>query len=111
VLTLLLMLMPIQKLQLNGATRVRVTLITGLAVLCYVGVVYLIFFLTYTPLDVDHVRGVQGRYFVIVLPVAAVFIAAIMNREMPKGTPAAIAIAGSIIAGTSTVQALLQAHW
>ena len=35
---------------------------------------YLIFYLTYTPLDVDHVRGVQGRYFVIVLPVAAIFV-------------------------------------
>jgi uncharacterized membrane protein len=111
VLTLLLTLVPIQKLQLDGAMRARVTLITGLAVLGYVVVVYLIFFLTYTPLDVDHIRGVQGRYFVIALPVAAVFIATIMNREMPKGTPAAIAIAGSIIAGTATVQALLQAHW
>src|SRR5215216_530973 len=111
VLTLLLTLVPIQKLQLDGATRARVTLITGLAVLGYVVLVYLIFFLTYTPLDVDHIRGVQGRYFVIALPVAAVFIATIMNREMPKGTLAAIAIAGSIIAGTATVEALLQAHW
>ena len=111
VLTALLVLVPVQKLKLDGMTRARVVVFTGLAVLGYVVIVYLIFFLTYTPLDVDHVRGVQGRYFVIALPVAAVFIAAFINRELPKGMPAAIAIAGSILAGTVTVEALLHTHW
>jgi uncharacterized membrane protein len=85
--------------------------VTGLAALGYMVLVYLIFFLTYTPLDVDHVRGVQGRYFVIALPVAAIFVATVINRELPAGMPAAIAIAGSMIAGISTVEALRQAHW
>ena len=62
--------MPFQKLQLDG--RTRVIIITGLTAAGYVVLVYLIFFLTYTPVDIDHVRGVQGRYFVIALPVAAV---------------------------------------
>jgi len=70
--------------------------------------VYLIFFFVYTPIDTDHVRGVQGRYFVIALPVGAVFIAALVNCELPRGLPAAIAIAGSIIA---TVEAVLRPHW
>jgi uncharacterized membrane protein len=69
--------------------------------------VYLIFFLTYTPLDVDHVRGVQGRYFVIILPVAAIFMATVINRELPYATPAAIAFSGSLIAGIS----LFREHW
>jgi uncharacterized membrane protein len=111
VLTVLLMLVPLQRLQLDGAARARVALMTGLGVLGYIAVVYLIFFLTYTPLDVDHVRGVQGRYFVIALPVAAIFVAAVINREVPEGMPAAIATAGSMIAGIATVEALLQAHW
>lgn len=85
VLTVLLMLVPLQRLQLDGASRARVALMTGLGVLGYIAVVYLIFFLTYTPLDVDHVRGVQGRYFVIALPVAAIFVAAVINREVPEG--------------------------
>ena len=72
--------MPLQKLQVSGATRARVAVISGLVVLSYVMLVYLIFYLTYTPLDVDHVRGVQGRYFVIVLPVAAIFVATVINR-------------------------------
>ena len=93
-LTVLLLLVPIQKLQLDGAARARVALITGLAVLGYFVLVYLIFFLVYTSIDTEHVRGVQGRYFVIALPVAAVFIAALVNCELLRGVPAAIAIAG-----------------
>jgi predicted membrane protein DUF2142 len=111
VVTVLLILVPFEKLKLDGATRARVMLISGLTVVGYVVVVYLIFFLTYTPIDVDHVRGVQGRYFVIALPVAAVFVAAIADRDLPKGMTAAIATAGSIIAGTATVEALFHAHW
>jgi uncharacterized membrane protein len=110
-LTILLLLASLQKLHLNGEMRACVTVMTGFAVLSYVVVVYLIFFLTYTPLDVDHVRGVQGRYFVIILPPLALFIAGLINLELPPGTPAASAIAGSIIAGTGSVAALLQAHW
>jgi uncharacterized membrane protein len=111
VLTVLLLLVPLQKLQLDGAVRARVTVITGLVVLGYVVLVYLIFFLIYTPIDTDHVRGVQGRYFVVALPVTATFIAAVVNRELPRGMPAAIAIAGSMIAGITTVEAVLRAHW
>ena len=96
---------------MSGATRARVAVITGLVVLSYVILVYLIFFLTYTPLDVDHVRGVQGRYFVVVLPVAAIFVAIVVNRELPSAMPAAIAIIGSVIAGVATVESLFRAHW
>jgi uncharacterized membrane protein len=110
-LTVLLFLVPFQKLQVSGATRARVAVITGLVVLSYVILVYLIFFLTYTPLDVDHVRGVQGRYFVVVLPVAAIFVAIVVSRELPNAVPAAIGITGSMIAGIATVEALFRAHW
>jgi hypothetical protein len=111
VLTVLLLLAPLQKLPLDGATRTRVAVVTGLAVLSYIVLVYLIFFLTYTPVDSPHVLGVQGRYFVIVLPVAAIFMASVINLELPHGTPALIGITGSMIAGITTVNAVLQAHW
>jgi hypothetical protein len=111
VLTVLLLLIPLQRLPLDGATRVRVMVITGVAVLSYVVMVYLIFFLTYTPIATPHVLGVQGRYFVIALPAAAIFLASVINVELPRGAPAAIAIAGSLIAGIATVEALFRAHW
>jgi len=90
---------------------VRVLLITGASVLAYVAFVYLIFFLTYTPLDIDHVRGVQGRYFAIVLPVAAIFVAAVTNLEVPRGLTAGLATAAAMVSGVATVEALLHAHW
>jgi hypothetical protein len=43
--------------------------------------------------------------------VAAIFIAALVNRELPRGMPALIAITGSMIAGITSVDAVLQAHW
>ena len=64
--------------------------ITGLAVLAYVVTVYLIFFLTYTPIDIDHVRGVQGRYFVVALPMAAIFLASMTNVDFPRGVRATV---------------------
>lgn len=73
--------------------------------------VYLIFFLTYTPLTVDHVRGVQGRYFVIALPIAAIFLASMTNIDLPRGVLAATAITASLLSGITSFQALLVAHW
>ena len=85
--------------------------LTGLAVLAYVVTMYLIFFLIYTPLNVDNVRGVQGRYFVIALPMAAIFTASITNVHLPRGVLAATAITGSLLSGIASFQALLGAHW
>ena len=89
----------------------RVAITAGLAVLSYFFLVYLIFFLTYTPVASPHVLGVQGRYFVIALPMAAIFMASLINLELPRGVPALIAITGSMIAGVTSVDAVLKAHW
>src|SRR6266576_1941203 len=78
---------------------------------CLVVTVYLIFFLTYTPVDIDHVRGVQGRYFVVALPMAAIFLAATINVDLPRGAVATAAISGSLLSGATSFQALLGAHW
>ena len=110
VLTALLLLVPLQKLPLGG-TRARVAIMTGFAVLSYFALVYLIFLLTYTPVASPHVLGVQGRYFVIALPMAAIFMASLINLELPRGVPALVAITGSMIAGVTSVDAVLKAHW
>ena len=104
-------MMRMRKLNLDGAKRARVAVLTGLAVLGYALTVYLIFFLTYTPLNVDHVRGVQGRYFVIALPMAAIFLTSVINSDLPRSVVATIAITGSLLSGLASFQALLGAHW
>ena len=47
---------------------------------------------------------------VIVLPVAAIFVATVMNHELPSTFPSAIAITGSVIAGVATVELLFREH-
>jgi uncharacterized membrane protein len=110
-LTVLLLLVTLQKLNLDGTVRARVAAISGLTLLAYVVMVYLIFFLVYTPVDIDHIRGVQGRYFVVALPMVAIFLAAIINVDLPRGVVATAALAGSLLSGVSSFQALLEAHW
>src|SRR5258708_19562178 len=67
VLTALLLLVPLQKLPL-GATRARVAVVTGFAVLSYFVLVFLIFFLPYPPSPSPHLFSVQRPYFVIPPP-------------------------------------------
>jgi Predicted membrane protein (DUF2142) len=111
VLTILLLVVSLEKLNLDRAVRARVAVITALGVLGYLVTVYLIFFLTYTPVTIDHVRGVQGRYFVIALPMAAIFFASLTNVGLPRGVLATVAIAGSLLSGIVSFDALLRAHW
>ncbi len=110
-LTAAVVLISLEKLELARSARARVAIITGIGVLSYVVLVYLIFFITYTPVDIDHVRGVQGRYFVIALPMAALFVAAIANVNAPRSLLAALGISGSLLSGTTCAAALLFAHW
>jgi hypothetical protein len=42
---------------------------------------------------------------------AAIFMASLINLELPRGAPALVAIAGSMIAGVMSVDAVLKAHW
>jgi Predicted membrane protein (DUF2142) len=110
-LTVLLLFVAIQKLHLDRWGRRRVALITGLVVVGYVILVYLIFFITYTPINIDHVRGVQGRYFVIILPVAALFVATTVNFALPHSVLAMAAVLGALLSGIVCFHALLDVHW
>jgi uncharacterized membrane protein len=110
-LSIMLVLVCLQKLHLMNGLRSRVAVITGLALFGYVVTVYLIFFITYTPLDVDHVRGVQGRYFVIALPISAIFLASLANVDLPRRVVGGTAIAASLLSGAASVLTLLNAHW
>jgi uncharacterized membrane protein len=110
-LTVILVLVSLQKSNLKPSVRSRVAVISGLAVLGYIITVYLIFFITYTPITVDHVRGVQGRYFVMALPMSAIFLASVIHVDLPRGVLASAAITGSLLSGITTVRELLVAHW
>jgi hypothetical protein len=45
------------------------------------------------------------------LPMAAIFLAATINVDLPRGAVATAAISGSLLSGATSFQALLGAHW
>jgi len=42
---------------------------------------------------------------------AAIFMASLINLELPRGVPGLVAITGSLIAGVTSVDGVLKAHW
>ena len=93
------------------AVRAQVALTAALTILCYAIVVYFICYLVFTPLDADSVWGVQGRYFVPVLPLLAIVIAALVNRSPAPWLGAAIAVFAATLSGLASVIAIIDMDW
>jgi hypothetical protein len=110
-LSALLLLTFFVRLPLAGQLRLPVAVIAGVTVLSYVAVVYLICYLAFTPQGADMVWGVQGRYFVPILPLVAVMVAAAFHRAPPPIVTALLAIGAAVIAGAVSIEALLAAEW
>jgi hypothetical protein len=48
---------------------------------------------------------------VIILPVAALFVAAALNFALPHNVPAMAAVLGALLSGIVCFHALLDVHW
>jgi uncharacterized membrane protein len=99
------------RLELDQGARRRAAIVAGLGAVGYFVLVFLIFYLTWTPIDEPKVWGVQGRYFVMMLPLVAICVAALVNRAPRGTTTAAIAIAGAVLSGSAMIEALWRIHW
>jgi uncharacterized membrane protein len=98
-------------LPLERALRYRIAGAAGLGVASYVVLVYLAFYLTWTPVDAPQIWGVQGRYFVVVLAPLAVAVSALVNRGPGPGLRSAIAIGCATLSGAAIIEALLRVNW
>jgi Predicted membrane protein (DUF2142) len=96
---------------LDPPSRRRLAVIAGLTALGYILAVFLIFYLVWTGLDQDQIEGVQGRYFVVVLPLVAVIFAALLKGGLSPPARAWTAVLGSVLAGCATLDAVLRADW
>jgi uncharacterized membrane protein len=99
------------RLDCDLSTRGRIAVFSWLTVLGYWAAIFLIFYLAWTPLDTKWIHGIQGRYFTIVLPPAAVAIAATLNRGPREAVTAAIAVAGAVLCGIATIDAVIRSQW
>jgi hypothetical protein len=72
--------------------------------------VFAIFFIMQTPTGSDRIYGLQGRYFIVVVPLAAVAVSAVLNRSLGRGR-GPVAIASSLISAAAMTESLWRAHW
>ena len=86
-------------------------MVAAVTALAYAVAIYLICYLVFTPPDADRVWGVQGRYFLPVLPLAAIMIATLVDRAPDERITAALAISAAVLAGGASLEAILRADW
>jgi uncharacterized membrane protein len=99
------------RLPLDLAARLRIAILSGVTILAYFAVVYLIAYLVFTPMNADSVWGVQGRYFVPVLPLIVLLVATLLNWAPIKQIITALAILASVLSGAACVEAILRIDW
>lgn len=93
----------------DAQTRLRIGIVAAMSALGYCLALFLIFYLVWTGLDDDHIYGVQGRYFLVVLPLAAIALSALVNRGLPMR--GCIAISGAMLSGGVVIEAILRTDW
>jgi uncharacterized membrane protein len=79
-------------------------------VIAYYLLVCLLFFLTFTPSDADRVYGVQGRYFIVVIPLFALITSATVNRRLGP-VSATAALTSAVISAAAMLEAIWHMHW
>jgi uncharacterized membrane protein len=99
------------RLPIVAAARREVAVMAGAIIFAYVFAVYFVCYLVFTPLDADMVWGVQGRYFVPILSLVAIVVAALVNRAADERVSAAMAISAAVLSGSASVEAILRADW
>ena len=99
------------RLDVDPGARRRIAGYAGLITLGYVLCVYLVFYLTWTPIDAGRIWGVQGRYFVVVLPVVALLSAALIDVRLPQRLALPVAAVFGLIAGAASLEALIRTNF
>jgi hypothetical protein len=99
------------EIELDRRVRYRVAAVAAATVFAYCLAVFVIFYLAWTPIETDRVHGIQGRYFTIALPPAAVAIAALVNQGPRASVMTAIGISGALISAWAMLDAIVRTQW
>jgi uncharacterized membrane protein len=110
VISLLLAVCFFDALALPLAARLRIGGIALASALAYCVAVLAIFFVTLTPTTAERIEGLQGRYFIAVLPLLAIVLSALINRGAGR-LAAAAALANALVSLAAMSEALWRVHW
>jgi hypothetical protein len=111
VLGLALVVVSLESLSAEGWLRARLAAVSWVTVIAYSLAVFVIFFLIWTPIASERVEGIQGRYFLVALPLMAIGIASFVARGLPRQLLGATAVGGALISGIATIEALIRVNW
>lgn len=106
-----LALVAFEHLELDARSRLRAALSCLAAVLAYALIVFAIFFIKWTPVDAVEVWGMQGRYFLVMLPALAIAVSALANRAAPPRLVRLAAILGALVSGIASFEAIWRVNW
>ena len=90
----------------GGDLRPAVRIAGGLVFVLTAGALFLAFYLNWTTVGADHIEGLQGRYFLPILPLVGVVAGAsvaVLERVSPR-----LVIAGAAICNTAAVISVAQ---
>lgn len=110
-LTALFLVTCLSPLSLPRAERLWVAAVVGCVVAAYSFTVFFIFYLVWTPADAEQIWGVQGRYFLPVLPAVAIVIAGLIPRGLSPSLLAAVAVGAALLSGGAAVEGILRFDW
>ena len=96
---------------LGTTPRLFPAVMAFIVALGYCFAILLIFYLVWTPVYADEVWGIQGRYFVPILPLIAVMLAAVLNCGLDARVTALFAVSLGMLAGAGLIDAILRADW
>jgi uncharacterized membrane protein len=111
VLGLLLLAALFAPMKFDRETRPRVIIVALASFLAYGLAIFLVCYLAWTPISADRIHGVQGRYFIVVLPLVAVVLSAFLRRGVPQLLTGFAATLGAVIGGVATIEAILRVDW
>jgi uncharacterized membrane protein len=110
-LTMLFLVSWIAPLEFPMPVRRRLAVLAGLTASLYALMIFLIFYLVWTPVRSEEIWGVQGRYFIPVLPLCAIAVAALANRRLPMSAGAVLSVLGAVLSGLASIEAILRVDW
>jgi uncharacterized membrane protein len=107
----LLVLANLERLKAPGEIRRRIAIVALFTAAAYAVVIFFLFFVTSTPVDADRVHGLQGRYYVVMVPLLAIIVAALLPRSPPRLLQAGAAVLLALFSGLAIVEAVLRKDW
>jgi uncharacterized membrane protein len=99
------------RLPLPATMRTQVALVAAATALAYIAATYLVCYVAFTPPHAGIVWEVQGRYFIAILPLAAIVLASVVHRAASENLRAALAVSAAVLSGGASVEAILRSDW